>query len=136
MSDITFGSSYRIPLTQPGVGSAKKDALKYMASKYQNVLYPSGNVGYVRVSIRKKLDAKFEQKLRQLGFKIYQKFDRHNVPKSNFENSGVSKLDLYIKEALESGAYKQFGKQKRPLSTSGKPEVFEVSDLEKKYGII
>ena len=134
MNELSFGSTYRIPLTQPGVGSAKKEALKYMVSKYQNVLYPSGNTGNVRASIRKRLDSKFEQKLRQLGFKVYQKFDRHNVPKSKFENSDVSKLDLYIKEALQSGEYRQFGKQKKALYGSHKPEEFEISEIEKLYG--
>ena len=78
-----------------------------MASKYQNVLYPNGNQGNVRVSIRKRLDESFEQKLRQLGFKVFQKFDKHNIPKTN------NKMDDYIKEELKNGNYKQFGKQRR-----------------------
>jgi hypothetical protein len=113
MQGISFGSTYRIPLTQPGMGTAKKDLLKKIASQYQNVLYPSGNSGNVRVSIRKRLDNRFEQEIRQVGIKTYQKFDRHNVPKTNFENSGVPKLDLYIKDELAHGNYRQFGKQKK-----------------------
>ena len=113
MQNISFGSTYRIPLTQPGAGSAKKDLLKKIASQYQNVLYPNGNSGNVRVSIRKRLDKRFEQEIRQAGIRVYQKFDRHNVPKTEFEHSGVSKLDLYIKDELARGNYRQFGKQKK-----------------------
>lgn len=113
MQEITFGSTYRIPLTQIGAGKAKKDKLKTIASKYQNVLFPNGNTGYVRVSIRKRLDSRFEQEIKKFGIKVYQKFDKHNVPKTGFEYSGVPKLDLYIKDALENGNYKQFGKPKK-----------------------
>ena len=58
----TFTSTYRIPLVGT---SAKKEELKKLVSKYQNYSYPNGNKGYVRVSIRKRLDEGFEQKLRQ-----------------------------------------------------------------------
>lgn len=105
-NQTSFSSTYRIPLVEQNISSAKREALKKMASKYQNVLYPSGNQGNVRVSIRKRLDEKFEQKIRQLGFKVFQKFERHNIPKTN------ERMDNYIKEELKSGNYRQFGKQK------------------------
>ena len=111
MNNISFQSTYRIPLVEQNISQAKREALKKMASKYQNVLFPAGNNGNVRVSIRRRLDEGFEQKLKQIGFKVFQKFERHNVPKSEFENSGVSKLDLYIKDALAKRNYKQYGKQ-------------------------
>ena len=104
--NTTFGSTYRIPLVEQNISSAKREALKKMASKYQNVMYPNGNQGNVRLSIRKRLDEGFEQKLRQLGFKVFQRFERHNVPKTK------GKMDEYIKEELKNGNYKQFGKQK------------------------
>ena len=106
MPQISFTSTYRIPLIEQNITSAKRDALKKMASKYQNVLYPNGNQGNVRVSMRKRLDEKFEQKLRQIGFKVYQKFEKHNIPKTN------NRIDEYIKSELKSGNYKQYGKQK------------------------
>ena len=101
-----FKSTYRIPLVEQNISSAKREALKKMASKYQNVLYPNGNQGNVRLSIRKRLDEGFEQKLRQLGFKVFQRFERHNIPKTN------NKMDDYIKEELKNGRYHQFGKHK------------------------
>jgi len=105
-NNTTFGSTYRIPLVEQNISSAKREALKKMASKYQNVLYPNGNQGNVRLSIRKRLDEGFEQKLRQLGFKVFQRFERHNVPKTN------NRMDSYIREELKSGNYRQFGKHK------------------------
>lgn len=105
MTEISFGSTYRIPLVEQNITPAKRESLKKIAKGYQNVLYPKGNNGYVRVSIRKRLDEGFEQKLRQIGFKVFQKFERHNVPKTN----GL--MDEYIKESLDSRNYKQFGKQ-------------------------
>ena len=105
MYNISFGSTYRIPLVEQNITQGKREALKKLASRYQNVLYPTRNQGSVRVSIRKRLDQGFEQKLRQIGFKVFQKFERHNVPKT------AGNMDKYIKESLDSRNYKQFGKQ-------------------------
>lgn len=106
MSEISFTSTYKIPLVEQNISRAKRQALKDMASKYQNVLYPTGEQGSVRVSIRKRLDEGFEQKLRQIGFKVYQKFERHNIPKTD------GQMDEYIKEESKCGNYRQFGKQR------------------------
>ena len=105
MTQVSFTSTYRIPLVEQNITPAKREALKNIANKYQNVLYPNGNNGYVRVSIRKRLDYGFEQKLKQIGFKVFQKFDRHNIPKTD------NRMDEYIKEQLITRNYKQFGKQ-------------------------
>lgn len=105
MTEVSFGSTYRIPLVEQNISPAKREALKKAAKGYQNVLYPKGNNGYMRISIRKRLDDRFEQKLRQIGFKVFQKFDRHNVPKTD------GMMDTYIKEQLDTRNYQQFGKQ-------------------------
>lgn len=105
MTEVSFTSTYRIPLVEQNITPAKRDALKRMASRYQNVLYPNGNNGYVRVSIRKRLDNGFEQKLKQIGFNVFQKFDRHNIPKTD------DRMDEYIKAQLDTRNYQQFGKQ-------------------------
>lgn len=102
-----FTSTYRIPLVEQHITVAKRAALKKLASKYQNYRYPNGNNGCVRLSIRKRLDADFEQKLRQLGFKVYQKFAKHNIPKTD------NRMDKYISTAYANGDYRQFGKQRR-----------------------
>ena len=105
-NNTTFSSTYRIPLKEQNVSSAKREIIKKIASRYQNVMYPNGNQGYVRVSIRKRLDQGFEDTLSRNKIKIYQKFERHNVPKTN------NKMDNYIREELKNGNYRQFGKQK------------------------
>lgn len=105
MTEISFKSTYRVPLVGQNITQSRRDALKKMASKYQNALYPKGNLGFVRVSIRKRLDEGFEQKLKQLGFKVFQKFERHNIPKTD------GQMDIYIKECLDNREFKQFGKQ-------------------------
>lgn len=112
MNEISFTSTYRIPLVEQGITHAKRDLLKKTVSKYQNFIFPKGNNGFVRVSIRKRLDEKFEQSIKVLGFKVFQKFKRHNVPKTLDEND-FSKLDLYIKDELKERNYQQFGKQMR-----------------------
>ena len=76
----------------------------YLSHEYENHLYPNGNKGCVRISIPEEQDGKFEQKLRQIGFKVYQKFEEHNVPEERMDN--------YIKQAIKYDEYKQFGKQK------------------------
>lgn len=101
-----FKSTYRIPLVEQNVSSAKREIIKKIASRYQNVMFPSGEQGYVRVSIRKRLDKGFEDELSRKKIKIYQKFERHNVPKTD------DRMDSYIREELKKGNYKQFGKQK------------------------
>ena len=110
MTEISFKSTYRIPLVEQGITQAKRESLKKTASRYQNTLFPKGNNGFVRVSIRKKLDEGFEQKIKQSGFKIFQRFERHNIPKTTLED-GTNKLDLYINDELKKRNYKQFGKQ-------------------------
>ncbi len=102
MSNISFTSTYRIPLTEWKVTPAKRTAIKDIASKYTNHLYPNGNKGYVRVSIPETEDNCFEQNLKQHKVKIYQKFNAHNIDK-NF-------IDDYIKEELINKNYKQYGK--------------------------
>ena len=105
-NNTTFGSTYRIPLVEQNVSQAKREIIKKIASQYQNVKYPTGNQGYVRVSIRKRLDKRFEGELSRNGIKIYQKFERHNIPKTD------GRMDSYIREELKQNKYKQFGKQK------------------------
>ncbi len=110
IQNTSFGSTYRIPLFEPGITDAKRAALKALVSRYQNYKFPEGNNGCAKLSIRKKLDEGFEQKLRQIGFKVYQKFEKHNKPKTD------GKMDAYILECLANGEYRQLGKQKAKIN--------------------
>lgn len=109
--NISFKSTYRIPLSGPHMSDSKRETLKKIVSQYQNVIIPDNKSGNVRISIRKKLDERLEQELSKSGIKVYQKFDRHNIRKSNYID-GIPEIDSYIKEQLNTGNYKQVGKQK------------------------
>ena len=115
MQKISFGSTYRIPLTEQHMNQAKRENLKKVVSQYQNVLVPSSNTGNIRISIRKRLDDRFEKELQSIGVKIYQKFDRHNIDKKAIADDGTLLIDSFIKEKLIEGDYIQKGKQKEKI---------------------
>ena len=60
MTEVNFGSTFRIPVTQPGVNKAKKVKLKGLIDSYGG-LVGTGNTGYARVSVpnEKALATKF-----------------------------------------------------------------------------
>ena len=102
--NISFGSTYRVPITQPGVNNAKKVRLRQLADEY-NGLIGSSKTSALRVSLPNKLDAEFEGKLKKIGYKQYQKFDAENLP--------LDKIDTYIINCQRDGDYSQKGKQKK-----------------------
>lgn len=108
MTEINFKSTFRIPVTQPGMNAAKKKSLKNMASEYKNSLAGNGNTGFVRVSIPENEDTNFVQQLKTIGCKIYQVFEKHNINKNE--------IDEYIKDALKNREFKQVGKQMKKAS--------------------
>ena len=108
MAQINFTSTYRIPITQAGVNTAKKNALRDFASQYPNSIVPKGNDGSVRVSVDASEDENFVQGLKLIGYKIYQIFDAHNVPQN--------KLDAYVKRNLAERNYQQVGKNMNKMS--------------------
>ncbi len=102
---ISFTSTYRIPLSEQGITPHKKEMLKEFADNYPNHLYRNNRLGHVRISVPQALDKEVEAGLKELGFKVYQKFDIHDVSKKD--------MDQFIKQALYDRDYSQFGKQKR-----------------------
>ena len=108
MQEINFTSTYRIPITQAGVNSAKKAKLKELIQSYPNGLIGNSKVGNARVSMPDSEDATFIQKLKTIGYKVYQKFEGENIPKEN--------LDVYIKERLDNRTYNQAGKNMKRMS--------------------
>mgnify|MGYP001042297234 CR=1 FL=1 len=114
MSDISFGSTYRISITQAGVNSAKKAKLKELIESYPNGLIGKSKTGHARVSVPDSEDAKFVGKLKALGFKVFQKFEGENISKEN--------LDTFIKEKLDSRDFSQKGKQYKRMSTEMKSQ--------------
>ena len=102
--EVSFGSTYRIEITQPGVNKAKKERLRALTTKYEGLI-SSGDTGTARVSILNSQDDAFEKDLKDIGYKQYQKFDAENLPQTE--------IDRYIKSKLDTRDYTQKGKQKK-----------------------
>lgn len=114
MTDINFTSTYRIPITQAGINSAKKAKLKELIQSYPNGLIGNSKVGNARISIADSEDASFIGKLKKIGYKVYQKFEGENIPKEE--------LDIFIKEKLDSRTFNQKGKNPERLSRKVKEQ--------------
>ena len=104
MTEVNFGSTFRIPVTQPGVNKAKKVKLKGLIDSYGG-LVGTGNTGYARVSVPNEKDESFLRKLKSIGYKVFEG-----------ENISRKSLDDYIKSCLDARDYKQVGKQKAKVS--------------------
>ena len=107
MTEVNFSSTFRIPVTQPGVNKAKKVKLKGLVDSYGG-LVGTGNTGYARVSIPNEKDESFLRKLKSVGYKVFQVFEGENISRKS--------LDDYIKRCLNARDYKQVGKQKAKVS--------------------
>ena len=107
MTEVNFGSTFRIPVTQPGVNKAKKVKLKGLIDSYGG-LVGTGNTGYARVSVPNEKDESFLRKLKSIGYKVFQVFEGENISRKS--------LDDYIKSCLDARDYKQVGKQKAKVS--------------------
>ena len=103
MSEVNFGSTFRIPITQQGVNKTKKVKLKGLVDSYGG-LVGTGNTGYARVSIENDKDAAFIRKLKDIGYKVYQQFEGEKIARKD--------LDEHIRCCLANADYKQYGKQK------------------------
>ena len=106
---VSFGSTYRIQISQPGVNKAKKQRLRELTSEYGGLI-SSSNTGTARVSIYNTEDALFENKLRGIGYTEFQKFGYENLPSSE--------IDTKIKKSLQLYDYIQKGKLKAKKSTN------------------
>lgn len=114
MTEINFGSTYRIPITQAGVNAAKKAKLKELIQSYPNGLIGNSKVGNARVSMPDSEDQNFIRKLKGIGYKVFQKFEGEDVSKEN--------LDAFIKEKLDTRDFSLKGKQAKRMSTSLKQQ--------------
>lgn len=127
MTEINFGSTYRIPITQQGINKAKKVQLKSLIDSYGG-LVGTGNTGYARVSMPNSKDESFLRELKKIGYKIFQEFEGESIPKKN--------LDDYIKPLLDNREYKQYGKQKdRAITRKSKLKDFDYEQDIKKFVI-
>ena len=122
--EISFTSTYRIPITQAGVNNAKKIKLRELIESYPNGLIGKSKQGYARVSMPDSEDENFIRKLKGIGYKIYQKFDGENIDADG--------LDIFIKQKLDARDFKQKGKNPAPMSR----EMKEQRKFERKFGKI
>ena len=109
MSEISFGSTFRIPISQQGINKTKKVQLKSLITSYGGVV-GTGNTGYARVSMGNDKDSGFIHKLKNIGYQIYQQFRGENIVKNN--------LDDYLNKCLEDRDYDEYGKQTIRTKTS------------------
>ena len=114
MFNLSFGSTYRIPITQPGANNSKKEKLRNLVESYPNGLIGKSKTGYARVSVPQEADNTFESRLKGIGYKVFQKFDGHDISKEN--------LDLFIKEKLDTRDYNQKGKKMKKMSREMKEQ--------------
>ncbi len=114
MNNISFGSIYRIPITQAGVNNAKKERLRTLIESYPNGLIGKSKTGQARVSVPDSEDSKFEQKLKTIGYKVFQKFEGDNIPKEE--------IDSFVKSKLDARDYNQVGKKMKRMSREMKEQ--------------
>lgn len=109
MTEISFKSTFRIPITQAGINNAKKAKLRALIESYPEGLIGTSKVGNARISIPNSEDANFIKKLKTIGYKIFQQFEGENIKKDE--------LDDFIKSNLDDREFKQFGMQKKAKSS-------------------
>ncbi len=114
MTEISFGSTYRIPITQAGVNGAKKAKLRELIESYPNGLIGKSKTGQARISVPDSEDENFLRKLKAIGYKVFQKFEGDNISKEN--------LDTFIKNKLETKDFAQKGKNPTRLSKETKEQ--------------
>lgn len=108
---INFTSSYRFPMTQPGVNRFKRESLKPELIKNIDKIgafqIPNTGKGYGRISVKECYDGFVEGILKRLNFKRYQKMPLHDV--------SIAKVDEAVKDLGRTGDYVQKGMQKAPM---------------------
>ena len=108
---INFTSSYRFPMTQPGVNRFKRESLKPELMKYTDRIgafqIPNTGKGHGRISVKENYDGFVEDILKRLGFKRYQKLPLHDV--------SIAAVDEAVRNLGKTNDYIQKGMQKAPM---------------------
>ena len=82
MSEISFGSSYKIPVSQWGINNTKKLQLKSLVGSYGGKIGGKGQDSFAVVSKKKKKDMGFIKKLRKIGYFQFEMFENSNFPEN------------------------------------------------------
>ena len=84
MSDISFKSTYKIPVTQWGINNTKKLQLKSLVESYNGIIIGKKDK-FALVSIPDKKDLGFIRKLMKIGYREYRQFIGEKIPKNSLE---------------------------------------------------
>ena len=84
MTNVNFGSTYKIPVSQWGINNTKKILLKNLIASHNGIV-TKGKDSYAIVSIADKKDIGFIRKLSKIGYYQYKKFEGENIPKDKME---------------------------------------------------
>ena len=82
MSEISFGSTFKIPVSQWGINNTKKIKLKSLVGAYNGIV-TKGKDNYAVLSIPDKKDKNFLYKLRSLGYFQFEQFEGEKIPKES-----------------------------------------------------
>lgn len=82
MSEISFKSTFKIPVSQWGINNTKKLYLKSLVGSYNGIV-TKGKDNYAVVSISDKKDKDFIYKLRRLGYLQFAKCEGEKIPKES-----------------------------------------------------
>ncbi len=82
MSEISFGSSYKIPVSQWGINNTKKLQLKSLVGSYGGKIGGKGLDSFAVVSMQDKKDMGFIRKLRKIGYFQFEMFENSNFPEN------------------------------------------------------
>ncbi len=82
MSQISFKSSYKIPVSQWGINNTKKLQLKSLVSSYAGKFCGKGQDSFAVLTIPDKKDMNFLRKLRKLGYYQFEMYDNADFPEN------------------------------------------------------
>ena len=82
MSEISFKSTFKIPVSQWGINNTKKLQLKTLVGSYNGIV-TKGKDSFAVVSIPDKKDMKFIHNLRKIGYFQYGMCEGEKIPKES-----------------------------------------------------
>lgn len=91
MSEISFKSTFKIPVSQWGVNNTKKLQLKSLVASYNGIV-TKGKDSYAALSISDEKDMTFLRKLTKLGYSQFEKISGEKIPKESLIEYITKKL--------------------------------------------
>ena len=82
MSDISFKSTYKIPVTQWGINNTKKLQLKFLVESNNGIITGKKDK-FALVSIPDNKDMGFIRKLMKIGYREYKQFVGEKISKDS-----------------------------------------------------